>query len=304
MNSVIPIDQQSFPLIHDYLDRYPPIISELTLTNIYVWRTARPTWFCEIDNTLIFLIKPDRCHTNKWVLFGPPIGPAAIQDIFNHLGSDLIGGVRLTADVVSGLDSTRFFIAPDRDNADYVYRVQDLIELKGRNFAGKRNHIKQCLGKYHCEFERLVGDTPDECLELLSQWCTIRECDLDPGLRNESRAILETIQHFNNFRLFGGAIRIDGDIAAFCIGERLNHDTAVCHFEKALPHFTGLGQLINQWMARECLQEYTYVNREQDLGIPGLRQAKETYYPDHMIVKFSAYRKDVATQVDHGYDKG
>ena len=96
---------------------------------------------------------------------------------------------------------------------------------------------------------------------------------------------METLQNYREFPLTGGAIRIAGTIEAFAVGERLNPSTAVWHFEKAMPHFHGLGQLINQWFTRENLAEFTYVNREQDLGIPGLRKAKESYFPDHLVEK-------------------
>ena len=79
-------------------------------------------------------------------------------------------------------------------------------------------------------------------------------------------------------------------IQAFALGERLNKSTAVWHFEKALPEINGLSQLVNQWFAKECLAEFEFVNREQDLGIPGLRQAKESYYPDHLVEKMTVFR--------------
>ena len=80
---------------------------------------------------------------------------------------------------------------------------------------------------------------------------------------------------------------VDGKIQAFAIGERLNPTTAVVHFEKANPELRGMYQLINHWFARNELSEYPYVNREQDLGIEGLRKAKESYHPYHMVRKFS-----------------
>jgi hypothetical protein len=85
--------------------------------------------------------------------------------------------------------------------------------------------------------------------------------------------------------LTGGTIRIEGKIEAFTVGEALNPSTAVCHFEKAMPQFQGLAQVINQWFAKNNLGDFAYVNREQDLGIPGLRKAKESYFPDHLVEK-------------------
>ena len=87
--------------------------------------------------------------------------------------------------------------------------------------------------------------------------------------------------------MIGGAVVVDGRIEAFAIGERLNPATAVVHFEKANPEMRGMYQLINQWFVRNELSDYMYVNREQDLGIEGLRKAKESYHPHHMVRKFT-----------------
>jgi len=97
----------------------------------------------------------------------------------------------------------------------------------------------------------------------------------------------ETFDNYQRLNVTGGAIRVDGEIKPFAIGEQLNPTTAVCHFEKALPEIHGLAQLINQWFAKFGLQKFEFINREQDLGIPGLRQAKESYYPHHLLEKFT-----------------
>ena len=90
-----------------------------------------------------------------------------------------------------------------------------------------------------------------------------------------------------NSAYWGGVIRINGAVQAYAIAEELHPGTAVWHFEKAMGGIPGLGQLINQWFAKYGLSGFKYVNREQDLGIPGLRQAKRSYFPDHMVAKYS-----------------
>jgi hypothetical protein len=180
-------------------------------------------------------------------------------------------------------------VANDRDNADYVYRVKDLAQLEGRRFHKKRNLIKQCLQAYDCTYEPITPGLITECTAMLDRWCKARRCRHDPGLCSESLAVRESFSHWELLRLVGGAIRIDGDIQAFALGEMLRPGTAVCHFEKAMPGFQGLGQLINQWFAKYALQDFEFENREQDLGIPGLRQAKKSYHPDHMVEKYLAW---------------
>jgi hypothetical protein len=176
-------------------------------------------------------------------------------------------------------------VQDDRANADYVYRVSDLATLAGRNYSKKRNHIKHCIERYDCTYEEITAENMGECLAMQDKWCEIRECSHEPSLCGEYHAILETFSNFAEFGVIAGAIRIAGEICAFTVGEQLSPGIAVCHFEKALPGYDGLGQLINQWFAENSLCAFRYVNREQDLGVPGLRKAKESYYPSHMVDK-------------------
>jgi hypothetical protein len=284
------LDITKAPLVNRYLSEFPPQISEHTFTNLYAWRKTKPIWLCEIKDTLIFLTRTDVCRSDELVIMGPPAGKLSLAAVFNELGNRAIGGVRITNKNLADLANEAFTIRTDHDNSDYVYKVRDLADLPGRNYAKKRSHVKQCLNSYQCSFERITAHNIDECRDLLNRWCQTRQCALDPDLCGESKANRTTLDHFSDFNLLGGAIRVDGLIQAFSLGERLNQSTAVCHFEKAMPQFTGLSQLINQWFARECLQEFTFVNREQDLGIAGLRQAKESYHPDHLIEKLQVFR--------------
>lgn len=290
MPDLVPLDLAAAPLVNRYLAVHPPEVSELTFTNLYAWRTGRPVWLAEIAETLVFLIRAPQEQGGKLLVFGPPVGPFPLVAVMAELGEKAVGAVRQSAASVATLEQTLFTIAGDRANSDYVYLVKDMAELAGRNYSAKRNLIKQCLREYSCVFEAITGTNLGECRDLLDRWCDLRHCELDHGLSGEWLALKETMAHFLEFGLLGGLVRVNGTVEAFAIGERLNRDTAVCHFEKALPAVQGLGQLINQWFAAHCLGDFTYVNREQDLGIPGLRQAKESYHPSHLVEKFTAFR--------------
>jgi hypothetical protein len=102
----------------------------------------------------------------------------------------------------------------------------------------------------------------------------------------EDMAVYEALKHFEKLEIQGGAILIDSKVQAFSLGELLNPDTAVIHIEKANPEFTGIYAAINQMFCWEAFAHVKYVNREQDLGVEGLRKAKQSYYPDHMVEKF------------------
>jgi hypothetical protein len=290
MHDLLPLDLTTAPLVNRYLAAHPPEVSELTFTNLYAWRKDRPVWVVELPETLVFLIQTPEGGATKRLVFGPPVGFLPLATVMAHLSETVVGAVRQSAASVAGLEQTAFKVASDRANSDYVYLVKDLAELAGRNYAAKRNQIKHCLRDFACVFEKINATNLAECRNLLDLWCDLRHCELDHNLSGEWQALQETMSNFLDFGLLGGLVRVDGAVAAFAIGERLNQDTAVCHFEKALPAIPGLGQLINQWFAAHCLGDFIYVNREQDLGLPGLRQAKESYHPTHLVEKFTAFR--------------
>ncbi len=268
--------------VTEYLRRFPPETSELTFTNLYVWRRTRPIWIDTFRESLIFFAETQMGR----VILGNPIGAVSLIEVFGEYGSQIRGADRFPRTKVPDLSQLAgVTVVKDRDNSDYVYRQEDLATLAGRHFTKKRNHINQCLAAHNCQYEIITPETVGECLAMQDRWCAARDCKTEPGLCGEYQAIEETLRHYHEFGLTGGAIRIEGNIEAFSLGEALNPSTAVCHFEKAMPLFLGLSQLINQWFVRNNLAGFTYVNREQDLGIPGLRQAKETYYPDHLVEK-------------------
>ncbi|MBU0485581.1 MAG: DUF2156 domain-containing protein [Proteobacteria bacterium] len=285
MIDIYPLDLSTRELVNKYLAGYPPKVSELTFTNLFAWRHSRPVWFAQIKDSLVFLIAASSAPGGPKILFGPPVGPATVAEALSSLGIN--HAVRLIEETTLTLKPKNFTITADRDNADYIYLVSDLAGLAGRKYVKKRNHVNQCLKKYDCVYEEITPTNLEECRDMLDRWCQSRQCEVEPGLCGEYKAINETFNYCRKFNLIGGAIRIADRIEAFAIGERLNNDTAVWHFEKAMADFQGLSQLINQWFAHYGLADFKFVNREQDLGIPGLRQAKESYHPHHLLEKYS-----------------
>ncbi len=274
-------------LVVDYLRRFPPEISELTFTNLYAWHRTRQIWLDTFRDSLVFFTE----LPTGLVIFGNPVGPVTLAEVLFDYGNQIIGADRFPKAMVpdaSLLPGIK--VVADRDNNDYVYHQEQLVNLAGRHFTKKRNHINQCLAAYSCEYEIITPEITAECLDLQERWCVARACRDEPGLCGENLAIKETLRHYQDFDLIGGAIRIAGTIQAFSIGEPLNSSTAVCHFEKSMPEFQGLGQLINQWFAKNSLAAFDYINREQDLGVPGLRLAKESYFPDHLVEKVQIMR--------------
>ncbi len=286
-DQIKPLSLDDRQLVAGYLGRFAGELSEFTFTNLHAWHGKRQIYRAIVAEHLLFFISPEPGTREEMVLFGPPFGPGPVEAILAAVRPVVAGATRIPEYLLAPLQALGFTPRPDRDNADYLYSRKDLAELAGRKYAKKRNHIKRCLQRYRCEYEPISAANLDECLALQEEWCRLKGCFDEPGLEGEYYAILETFAHYEELPLIGGAIRLDGAVKAFAVGERLNPATAVWHFEKALPDIPGLSQLINQWFAKFGLADFELVNREQDLGIAGLRQAKESYYPLRLVPKWT-----------------
>lgn len=195
-----------------------------------------------------------------------------------------------------------FFIKSDRDDFDYIYLREKLAELKGKKFHGKRNHIARFKDAGDWSYEPITDENLEECRRMHREWITFREDKWDNGVAEETDALHEAFDHYKEFGLVGGLIRKAGDIVAFSIGEPLNDDIMVVHFEKAYPDMQGAYPMINQqFVINEC-EKYKYINREEDTGDPGLRKAKLSYYPDILLKKYSAKESHVTFADKRDFD--
>jgi hypothetical protein len=278
------------PLLDEAFSRFPPVISEFTFTNLFIWRHAYQIKISRFKDFLCLLADKEE---NSF--FFPPIGEGDVVECFRILLQYVEGRgappkiSRVPEIMISPIDWKEEGPLPnlDRDQSDYIYLTEDLIKLEGRKYHRKRNHIKQFKEKYSYQYIPLASEWISECLRLETEWCDLRHCESIPGLLNESLAIKEALTHFQSLGMKGGAILINGKVEAFTLGEPLNGDTIVIHIEKANPSYEGLYTLINQVFLEKQWSGCTYVNREQDLGEEGLRKAKESYFPHHMVNKYT-----------------
>lgn len=270
------------------LRRSPPVTSELTFTNLFMWRYHYNFQWCLADDTLLIIGQIDKAPP-----FGlPPVGPgdlsSAIEQLLSFLANQSdIPEIHRVPEVLAQHYSAALSleVLEDRANSDYVYRAESLISLSGRKYHRKRNHTKQFRKRYDYRYQPLKDDWIEACLELEEQWCRLRSCVDNPALLNEEQAIREALLHYNHLECQGAALVVDEKVVAFSLGEPLNPDTALIHLEKANPEFSGSYAVINQEFCQNAWSDFTYINREQDLGESGLRKSKLSYYPDHLSNK-------------------
>jgi hypothetical protein len=278
-------------VIQEILWSYQPHTSELTFTNLFVWRSHYGfQWTVHRDWLLIL------STTSTHGLFAlPPVGPPPRLEVTHMLlqwfreekGEEEPRIERADQRLVSEVEgATDLLIEPTRDHFDYVYRSGDLIQLAGRKYHSKRNHVNKFRRSHSFTYAPLNEDYVGECLELTESWCERHRCEEDLNLLDEWDAVRQALGHFRALGIQGGAILIEGKVEAFALGELLNDQTAVVHIEKANSEIPGLYAVINQQFCENRWRDVPYINREQDLGEPGLRTAKLSYHPDHLVEKF------------------
>ena len=177
----------------------------------------------------------------------------------------------------------------DRDIADYIYETQALIELKGRKYHGKKNHINKFSKMYDWSYEAITPENTQECLDMLKKW-KAQNCATEDLEKHAEICVSEASLREREFLgLTGGLLRVDGQVVAFTVGEQIHPDTFCVHIEKAFADIKGAYSMINQQFLIHEAADCKYVNREDDVGDPGLRKAKLSYHPAFLEEKGVAF---------------
>lgn len=177
-------------------------------------------------------------------------------------------------------------IKEERGHWDYLYDRTELTQLKGNRFHKKKNLVNQFTKKYDFAYVPLGSHNIEGALALQEDWCVWRDCESSDVLAAENQAIEKVLRQWESFpNLTGGALMVDGRMVAYTVAESLTDDTLLIHFEKGAPEYKGVYQAINQQFAANADEQFTQINREQDLDEPGLRKAKMTYHPIDFIKK-------------------
>ncbi len=263
---------------------------DLSFSNLCSWRFLYDTQFAVVDNFLLF-----KFWVGKKLAYMLPVGTGDLEKILKKLIEDadqegepfcMLGTCSYMRCELESIMPGRFRFTADRDYADYLYLRTDLATLKGKKFQAKRNHVNKFRNTYpDYEYIPITPDRIPECLELEAEWCKVNNCDQQEGTGNERRALTYALNNFDALGLTGGILRANGKIVAFTFGMPINGDTFGVHVEKADTTINGAYAMINYEFANHIPEQYTYINREEDLGIEGLRKAKLSYQPEIILEK-------------------
>ncbi|MGZ4864462.1 MAG: DUF2156 domain-containing protein [Halobacteriota archaeon] len=273
-----------------HYELYPQTHSDNTFTNMVCWDHYAHYTYAYVEKNIIIA-----STIGGVTRFRPPIGPhnAALIRSLIRFASDVSDNEPL---MLIDPDNARWIkqtcpgvnLVPDKNHFEYVYRAADLAELPGKNYRSIRRQVNKFKRNCATTVESISRDDWEEVKRFLIEWCEWKGCDNgDPVLANEKDAVYFAIDHFNELPIRGLAIRVVGRIGAISLYEGLNSDTALIHFEKGLPDCEGIYKAINKEVAARLAQHFTYINRESDLGVTGLREAKMRYHPHHMVEVYS-----------------
>lgn len=228
-----------------------------------------------------------------------PIGTGDLKEVLQILQHDALEHNRpfnfcllsnLQKEQLCNCMPKRFFYKENRNDSDYIYLQSNLAQLSGKEYHKKRNHLSQFNRKYPlCYYISITRETFDDVWKVAVQWFRERFPKEDPASNAEMAAIQEALLYYEQLQLKGCILYVDDKPVAMTIASAVSETTCDVHFEKAIGSYAtnGAYTAINQHFA-STIPEYTYINREEDIGLPGLRAAKLSYHPDILLAKYQA----------------
>lgn len=270
---------------------------DLSFANLCSWRFMYHTKFAIMDGFLLL-----RFYADNRLAYMMPIGRGDLKKVLEALIEDaeqqgepfcMLGiCVGMKADIEEAMPG-KFSFTSDRDYADYIYSHESLATLSGKKLQSKRNHINKFRKTYtDYEYKPITPELVPECLALEAEWCKANNCHEQEALAAERKSLTYALNHFEELGLSGGVLHVNGKIVAFTFGMPINNETFDVCVEKADTDTEGAYTMINYEFVNHIPEQYIYINREEDLGIEGLRKAKLSYQPETILEKCMACFKD------------
>lgn len=264
---------------------------EYSFTNLCIWGRQQAA---TVDGFLVFFSQFDRKNVYPF-----PVGQGQILPVLDAIIADarqrgipccITGLNQADMDTLEHYYSGKFRFSCDRGSYDYVYHIDDLADLKGRKFQKKRNHLNRFRSLYpDWRVEPLTPANLEAVQEMAAQWYRARqENDPQGSYHLEQTALERAFRYFTDLALDGLVLYSGDQVLAFSIASPLSEDTMDIHFEKAREDADGAYTAINQAFAQYLREKYPqmrYLDREEDMGLEGLRKAKLSYCPDHLKEK-------------------
>ena len=264
---------------------------ESAFVNLLIWQSAYNNMWAEEDGQLI--IKSGKGEDSSYRL---PFGNdflKGINLIREYSGEEypdfwVQEGKRL--DNFKANFGDKYVFEENRDAFDYIYLREDLANLSGKKYHGKRNHISAFSKKHNWSFKTITAENTEDVKLCAEKWYKENADREDKYLRCEKQGIITILDNMELLGVRGGAVYVDGKVVAFTLGSRISDEIFDIHIEKALSDYAEGYTVINREFAR-TLTEYKYINREDDMGLEGLRKAKLSYKPAILLKKYACKKR-------------
>ncbi len=278
--------------IQSYTLRGNAQICDLAFANLFGWGKRYGTSWGELNNSLVIRFNPKGRAHPAYLL---PVcqdndklraSLATLRELSKAEGYPLVlmGLAPQCREHLEEVCPDTFHFLNDRGSCDYLYLREKMASLSGKKLQSKRNHINKFEKLYPNYTSELINrENLTECLALERAW--FRAKDSDEGEGDELIMIERMFGNYEALGLLGLLIRVEGRVVAFSVGSPINETTFGIHIEKALTEYEGAFAMINRSFARLIPEQYIYLNREEDLGLEGLRKSKLSYRPEYLLDK-------------------
>lgn len=269
---------------------------EYTFGNIFSYTAKMDIEVADVYNCLVTKC----CFESDYVEYCFPVGNGDVIKAVEMIIEDgvergvtfgIFGMNTDNAEFLKEKFGNEFDITLERDSFDYVYLSQDLINLKGKKYQPKRNHISYFMRNNNWSYEKITCENIHECLTMSENWLEKSDSEHRADLEDELRIIKKVFENYEALGYVGGVLRTDGKVIAYTMGERMNEEAFCVHFEKAYSDIRGAYPMINQQFVMNELSGYKYIDREDDVGAENLRKAKLSYHPALLPDKYEARYK-------------
>lgn len=291
-----PLELEDRELVQRYTFKSTRRNCDLSFSNLYSWQFVYQTQIAEKDGFLLF-----RFYLDDTLAYMMPVGDGDLKNIIPQLMEDadrqghpfkMWGICAQMKPIFEEAFPDTFELVANPNNFDYIYTHETLATLRGKKLQSKRNHLNKFRAAHpDAVFKPLTPELVPDCLRLEAEWCKANDCAENESLQRERIALTRALKSMDELGLMGGVLYVDGKIAAFTFGCPINEFTFDTCVEKADTDIEGTYAMINYEFANYLPEKFRYINREEDLGLEGLRKAKLSYQPETILEKYTATLK-------------
>lgn len=265
---------------------------EISFVNLLIWQPLYNNCYC-IEDGILFL----KSYSEYIETYSLPFGDVktGFEKIVEHSGNRYPviwaqAGKRF--DEFKNLYGKYYDIIESRNEFDYIYNSSDLINLSGKKYHSKRNHISAFSKQFCWHYEDITSQNIPLIKQCAESWYNQNSNRMDEELKTEKRGLDIMLDNMEKLDIKGGAVMVGNKAIAFTLGSPINDSIYNIHIEKAVEGFDTAYTVINHEFAARNLSSYKYVNREDDLGLEGLRKSKMSYKPEILLPKYICTKKE------------